>query len=124
VSNTTKVAMATTQSFDVFVKEVGNHRGNPRLYFQNATMLPHYGFTPGVPYAIGLMPPEAHEEQGIMQIKIDPMGSRKVCKKVVGKTTYSIIDVNVAVPALTNVKSVSVSITRGLIIIRPLGVAA
>lgn len=116
--------MKATSNHEVFAKEVGNHRGNPRLYFQNATMLPRFGFKPGVPYALGLMPPEAHEEQGVLHIKVDPMGSRKVCKKLVGGTVYSIIDVNVAIPALTGIKSVSVTVTNGLIIIRPLKVAA
>lgn len=116
--------MKATCTYEVFVKEVGNHRGNPRLYFQNATMLPRFGFNPGVPYTLGIMPPEAHEEQGVLHIKVDPLGSRKVCKKVVGKTVYSIIDVNVTIPALTGVKSVSVTVTNGLIIIRPLEVAA
>ena len=101
--------------FLVFVKEVGFHRGNPRIYFQDEK-IQRYGFTPGTPYTLTINTPEVATETGVvLTMRVDPQGKRKVCKKVVGKSTFSFIDINVKAPVLDGRKMVSVSVTSGSI---------
>lgn len=108
-----------------FIKDVGFHRGNPRLYFQTtgARGLSAYGFVPGAPYTLEFKSPKEVADTGvILTMELSPEGKRKVCKKIVGGTTYSIIDINVRAPALDNLKKVTVSVSPGKIVIT--GVAA
>lgn len=105
-----------------FIKDVGFHRGNPRLYFQT-TGLNAYGFVPGAPYTLEFKSPKEVADTGvILTMELSPEGKRRVCKKIVGGTTYSIIDINVRAPALDNLKKVTVSVSHGKIVIT--GVAA
>lgn len=97
-------------------KNVGFHRGNPRLYFQSPH-LAEMGFAPGQPYAIGMHVDRRIETHAQAEFK---KGDRKVCKKVVGEKVFSIIDLNFYMPSLVGVRQVSLEWALGSITIRPI----
>lgn len=116
--------MSVSAEFQVFTKEVGFHRGNPRLYFQT-TALNRFGFTPGAAYNLEFKSPEEVAAEGvILTLELKPEGKRKVCKKAVGSTVYSIIDINVKAPTLSGGETVSVSVTQGKMVVVKLVKAA
>jgi hypothetical protein len=100
----------------VFLKLVGLHRGRPRIYFQEATRLSDAGFTPGAPYTVDTSQPD------MVRITANDKGNRKVCKKVVGSRTMSIIDLNHGLDIFKGETQVSVSISKGSIQIRKLAI--
>ena len=77
------------------LKNLGLHRGNPRLYFQSPD-LASIGFAPGTRYDLDLYSAGPGIELFSLVVKVNPEGRRKVCKKVVGTKTFSIIDINTA----------------------------
>jgi len=97
--------MSTTTKF------VGFHRGKPRIYFQS-TQLAQFGFAPGARYDVIYHP-------GEVELLAWPEGKRAVCKKVVGATTFSIIDLNAGLDIFKDVKVVSVIHQPQRIVIRP-----
>jgi DNA (cytosine-5)-methyltransferase 1 len=67
-------------------KQVGTHRGAPRLYFQ-AQKLASFGFKPGERYSMHLTPKS-------VQLKLNPEGSFKVSGKGEGDARVPVIDIN------------------------------
>lgn len=78
----------------VFTKKLGNHRGNPRLFFETTDIQP-FGFVPGASYDI-----DGYSDNGItvdrleLTLAADGKGRRKVCKKAKGDRVLSVIDIN------------------------------
>lgn len=59
-----------------FTKKLGNHRGNPRIFFETED-IQRFGFVPGAKYSMALM---SHHH---LLLAVDPKnGTRAVCKKV------------------------------------------
>lgn len=110
--------MSQTAQPRSFIKDVGFHRGNPRLYFQTTALHP-YGFVPGAPYILEFKSAKDFADTGVvLTMELSPEGKRKVCKKVVGNTTYSIIDINVRAPSLDKLTKVDVSVSHGKIVVK------
>jgi len=91
-------------------KNVGFHRGKPRIYFQSPT-LHEIGFGPGARY-------NAHADDFSVTLAANPEGKRAVCKKQVGGKVFSIIDLNAGLDIFKDVKVVEVLYQPGRIYMR------
>lgn len=70
-----------------FKKKLGFHRGNPRLFFETDKIQP-YGFVPGAAYDMAL------KNEAQLELGLNLVGKRKVCRKGKGDRTLSVIDIN------------------------------
>ena len=73
---------------DYFVKQLGAHRGAPRLYF-DTDALRKAGLAPGVRYRVHVDP--AAE---LVELKLDPDGERVVARKRRGARELPVVDIN------------------------------
>lgn len=91
-------------------KNVGFHRGKPRIYFQSPN-LHEIGFGPGVRY-------DVHMDDFAVTLCTNPEGKRAVCKKKVGDKLFSIIDLNHGLDLFKDVPVVEVLYQPGRIYMR------
>lgn len=80
------MATSLREKFDLWVKKVGRHRGNPRLWF-DTPRIEKAGLTPGVRFSV------TNKGAGI-QIARDDAGSFTVSSKTRNGRTIPVVDIN------------------------------
>lgn len=97
-----------------FTKKLGNHRGNPRIFFET-DKIQRFGFVPGAKYDMAL------RNSTHLELALSDKGKRAVCKKAKGARTLSIIDINSQVlEGFRGDVEVVVVVTQGHILITKL----
>jgi DNA (cytosine-5)-methyltransferase 1 len=99
---------------DYLVKNVGVHRGAPRLYFQSR-MLERCGMTRGTRFNL-------EAKDAIITLQVDPNGTRVVSGKDINGHTIPVIDINAAndLSGIAGMQAVKVEFGENEIRISPL----